>query len=88
MWWIVLNPVGVGGGLNGVLIDHEGTQRGVLMGVSEETVVRELAEHADPTVDVSVAHGWAQAPEELHAAYEAKRAPRRPTVLRRIEEQG
>jgi hypothetical protein len=57
MWWIVLNPVGVDG-LNGVLVDHEGKQRGVLMGTGEQTVVHELAAHADPTVDVSVAHGW------------------------------
>jgi hypothetical protein len=83
MWWIVLNPAGAE--LNGVLIDHEGNRVAVLMGPAEDGLVRQLAADADPTVDVSVAHGWAQAPADLKALYDAKRASG-PRVLRRIEE--
>lgn len=74
-WWIVLTPTPMRE-LNGVLVTDEGDRVHVQMGPMEEALVRELAAHADPTVDVSVAHGWEQAPPELAELYEAKRAVR------------
>jgi hypothetical protein len=50
----------------GVLYDDAGERVHVLNGATEEPLVRGLA---DPTVDVTVAHGWAQAPEELRARW-------------------
>lgn len=81
MWWIVLNPVGAMG-LNGVLIDHEGNRKGVLMGETEAPIVRQLAGAADPTVDVSVAHGWAQVPAEVIALHDAANPDRIPAERR------
>lgn len=72
-WWIVLAPTAMRE-LNGVLVKPDGERVYALMGPIEEPLVRDLARYADPTVDVSVAHGWDQAPEELRAAYDAKRA--------------
>lgn len=64
VWWIVLNP-NVIRELTGVLYDDQGEKVDALNGLAEGPLVRELAALADPTVDVSVAHGWDQAPAEL-----------------------
>lgn len=74
-WWIVLTPTSMGE-LNGVLVTDTGDRVHVLMGPVEDQLVRELARYADPTVDVSVAHGWDQAPAELAELYKVKRAVR------------
>lgn len=63
-WWIVLNVNAIRE-LTGVLFTDEGQRVHVLNGTVEEDLVRDLAAHADPTVDVAVAHGWEQAPPEL-----------------------
>ena len=87
-WWIVLNPSAMRE-LLGVCVKPDGTPVGVLMSPTEETLVKLLAEEAwakDPTVDLSVAHGWAQAPEGLQAAYEAKRAELRAAVHTKVDE--
>jgi len=75
-WWIVLTPA-IGGNLFGVLVTHEGAPVHMLMDVTEKPLVKALAARADLTVDVSVAHGWEQAPDGLHELYKAQRAPRR-----------
>ena len=74
-WWIVLTPTPMRE-LNGVLVDDAGRRVHALMGPMEPTLVHDLAAHADPTVDVSVAHGWDQAPTELREAYERQRRVR------------
>jgi len=63
-WWIVLNVNAIRE-LTGVLFTDEGQRVHVLNGTVEEDLVRDLAAHADPTVDVAVTHGWEQAPPEL-----------------------
>jgi hypothetical protein len=68
VWWIVLNPNAIRE-LTGVLYDQDGERVHVLNGPTEPELVRDLAARADPTVDVSVAHGWAQAPAELRARW-------------------
>jgi hypothetical protein len=87
-WWIVLNPTAMRE-LLGVLVKDDGEPVHVLMGPMEEPLVKALAEHAwgvDPTVDVSVAHGWAQAPDGLQQVYEAKRDAARAAVRRHLDE--
>lgn len=74
-WWIVLTPTAMRE-LNGVLVTEDGDQVHVLMGPVEEALVRDLARYADPTVDVSVAHGWGQAPAALEELYRVKRSVR------------
>lgn len=74
-WWIVLTPTALRE-LNGVLVTEDGDRVHTLMGPVEDVLVRELAAYADPTVDVSVAHGWEQAPVELGELYKVKRAVR------------
>lgn len=78
-WWIVLNPTPTRE-LLAVLVKPDGERVHTLMGPVEKQLVTDMAAHAwsaDPTVDLSVAHGWAQAPEGLREAYEAKQGPRR-----------
>lgn len=87
-WWIVLSPTAMRE-LNGVLVKPDGEPVHVLMGPMEETLVKALADHGwgvDPTVDFSVAHGWAQAPDGLQEAYEAKREKLRLAVRQAIDE--
>lgn len=87
-WWIVLNPTALRE-LNGVLVKPDGEPVHVLMGPGEKPLVRALAEHGwgvNPTVDFSVAHGWAQAPEGLQEAYEAKREELRLAGRQAIDE--
>jgi hypothetical protein len=74
-WWIVLTPTAMRE-LLGVLVTDEGDQVQLLMGPMEEQLVKDLAGYADKTVDVSVAHGWAQAPAGLEEQYRLRRAVR------------
>lgn len=74
-WWIVLTPTAMRE-LLGVLVTDEGDQMHLLMGPVEEQLVKDLACYADPTVDVSVAHGWGQAPPGLEAEYRLRKAMR------------
>lgn len=85
-WWIVLSPTAMRE-LNGVLVKPDGTGKHVLMGPVEEQLVKALAEQAwaeNPTVDISVAHGWGQAPDGLKEAYEAYRERVRAAVKQNL----